>query len=517
MADTSDESIQERLQLAVTGTGAGVWEWDMETNRVVWSEEMERLAWLGPGEFEGTLQAFRALVHPDDAQGLQADMRRCAEDPAINVFSNDLRLVNAHGESRWISSTGQVFRHPDGRAHRMLGLATDSSAKRSLEEQLRQAQKLEAIGGLAAGIAHDFNNVLSVVLSYADLALLDLEPEATGRTEMQEIREAGRRARDLTRHLLAFSRQQVLQPRILNLNDTLLGLEKLLRRLLAEDVHMTLITTPDLGRVNADPTQIEQVIVNLVVNARDAMPTGGHLSIQTANVVFDITRAAEHVDLTPGRYVRLSVSDTGAGMPAAVRARIFEPFFTTKEHGKGTGLGLATVLGIVKQSGGHISVESEIGRGTRFDAYFPLLEQPADPILAPSLQPKPLNGTETILLVEDDDQVRNLVRTILRRGGYEVLEARNAGEALLLCERHASRLDLVLTDVIMPLMSGRELAERLSTLVPRLKVLFMSGYTDDAVLRHGIAKVPAVSLVQKPITPNELLTKVRELLDAELG
>jgi signal transduction histidine kinase len=380
------------------------------------------------------------------------------------------------------------------------------------EEQLRQSQKLEAVGRLAGGIAHDFNNLLSVILSYAEMLIADDAFSARGRAELEEIKRAGERAADLTRQMLAFSRQQVLEPKIIDLNDILANLHKMLGRVLGEDIELKLLPARQLGLVLADPGQLEQVIMNLVVNARDAMPQGGKLTIATSNVELDQAYAGEHLGVMPGPYVLLSVSDTGVGMDKATQARIFEPFFTTKEMGKGTGLGLSTVFGIVKQSGGNLLVYSEPGLGATFKIYLPQAKGDQAAITARSAAAV-TRGTETILLVEDEDQVRSVASGVLRRAGYHVLEARSPGEAILACEQHPVRIDLLLTDVVMPKMSGRLLAERIAAVRPGIRVLFMSGYTDDAILHHGVLD-SGVAFLQKPLTPVALARKVREVLDA---
>jgi signal transduction histidine kinase len=391
-------------------------------------------------------------------------------------------------------------------------LAFRVSEREKAEERLRQAHKMEAIGRLAGGIAHDFNNMLSVILGHAEMALETLEEGTVAHSDLEEIRRAAGRARDLTRQLLAFSRKQILEPKMLDLNQALHGMEKMLRRLLGEGIELTLSTHTRIGRVKADPSQLEQVVMNLAVNARDAMPKGGKLTVETGDVHLDAAYAAEHPEVIPGAYVLLAVTDEGVGIPPDDWRRIFDPFFTTKPKGVGTGLGLSTVLGIVRQSGGHIWVYSEPDRGTTFKLYFPRHDLPADaPVPHPTTPPPPTRGWETVLLVEDDDQVRELARAILARHGYNVLEAPSPGEAILVCEKYTAKIHLLLTDVVMPRMTGRELVERIGRERPQMKVLYMSGYTDDAIVHHGVLDA-GIEFLQKPLTTDTLLRRVREVL-----
>ncbi|MBL0215194.1 MAG: PAS domain S-box protein [Myxococcales bacterium] len=389
---------------------------------------------------------------------------------------------------------------------------TAEAAHRQTEEKLRQAQKMEAVGRLAGGVAHDFNNLLTVVLSYSEFAIEDLKPGDPLREDMIQIKQAAMRGTDLTRQLLAFSRQQVRQPHVINLHEIVAGMRVMLKRLLGEDVELQLDARTVSGRVLADPGQIEQVVMNLAVNARDAMPDGGNVTIGISDVHVDAAYLGGGSGVPAGDYVLLSVRDNGGGMDAATRSRIFEPFFTTKDAGKGTGLGLSTVFGIVQQSGGHLRVLSERGAGSTFEAYFPQTDQVEAEISA-SRQLPVIGGGETILLVEDEDQVRAVASAILRRSGYHVIDTANGGEAFLISGDYVGRIHLLLTDVVMPRMSGRRLAEELAPLRPEMKVLFASGYTDDAIVHHGVLE-KGVAFLQKPFTPSTLLQRVREVLDA---
>jgi PAS domain S-box-containing protein len=398
----------------------------------------------------------------------------------------------------------------EGAPH-FVGYIRDVTEHRQLEEQLRQSQKMEAVGQLAGGVAHDFNNLLTVIIGNADIQQSMIEKESPLAESLEEIRKAADRAAALTRQLLAFSRRQVLEPKVLDVNALVENVEKMLRRLIGEDVKLMTLLSPSIGRVRADAGQLEQIVVNLSVNARDAMPKGGTLTIETADVELDEQYAREHLTVRPGTYVMIAVTDTGAGMSPETQSRIFEPFFTTKGTGKGTGLGLATVYGIVKQSGGSIWVYSEIGKGTTFKIYFPLVQEGVQE-KKPALGERSVGGHETVLLVEDEPAVRKLSQLVLAAQGYTVIEAAGAEQALALAKTHVGPIHLILTDVVMPEMGGADLASRLSALHPETRVLYMSGYTDDAIVRKGLIDVGR-HFLQKPFTPALLAKKVRDVLD----
>jgi len=418
--------------------------------------------------------------------------------------------VRRDGATVWID----VFVSPsewDGEPA-LLATLMDLTERRGLEQQYRQAQKMEAVGQLAGGVAHDFNNLLTAISGYTDMVREDLPPDDPRRADLDEVRRAADRAAALTRQLLAFSRRQLLQPRVLDVNEVVHGMAKMLHRLIGEDVQLRTTLAPGPQRTNADLGQLEQVIMNLAVNARDAMPEGGDLTIETSTVTLDAEYAALHPDARPGPHVLLAISDGGDGMTADVQAHIFEPFFTTKGPGKGTGLGLATVYGIVKQSGGHVTAYSEAGRGTSMKVYLPVADAEVASAAAVATDAPPPVGSETILLVEDEDGVRRLTRSILERYGYHVLQARDGAEAVALCHGHRGEIHLMLTDVVMPGMGGGESAELIRQLRPGMKVLFMSGYADRAVTEHRVLGADTPYL-QKPFTPAVLARKVRDVLD----
>jgi PAS domain S-box-containing protein len=418
------------------------------------------------------------------------------------------------GSVIFVRESARAFRADDGRVLYYDCIVEDVTERRRLGEQLRQSQKMEAIGCLAGGVAHDFNNLLTVVTGYSDLLLKRPPATCAGmRAPLEEIKKAAERAASLTRQLLTFSRKQMLQPQILDLNSLLTNVDEMLRRMIGEDIELVTHLPSGLGRVKADPGQIDQVIMNLAVNARDAMPQGGRLTLEAANIELDSSYGSSHESVLPGHYVMIAMSDTGIGMDAETQAHIFEPFFTTKEVGKGTGLGLATVYGIVKQSGGSVQVYSEPGKGTTFKVYLPRIDQAAE-VIAPTNVPvdELSRGSETILLAEDEEAVRSLVRGVLESTGYRVLETKGGNEALEIGERHRKHIHLLLTDVVMPQMSGAELVKHLAPLHPETKVLYMSGYTDHAVVRHGLLD-SSTAFLQKPFTPDALALKVREVLD----
>jgi PAS domain S-box-containing protein len=416
-------------------------------------------------------------------------------------------------ETRWFQTIKLPLRLPDDDVPKLLGVATEITERKRLEEQLLQSQKMEAVGQLAGGVAHDFNNILTAIVGYTDLLAAEFAPGDRHLEDLEEIRKAARRAAALTRQLLAFSRKQVLEPRVIDVNGIVQNLDKMLRSLISENIDLKTRLADDLGAARADPNQIEQVIMNLAINARDAMPEGGALTIETANATLDADYASRHVSVVPGDYVMLAVTDTGCGMDEDTKARIFEPFFTTKPPGRGTGLGLSTVYGIVKQSGGNIWLYSEPGKGTTFKVYLPSVEEAPEVVGKRAAPAGRSAGRETILVVEDDEQLRHLTHRALAAQGYTVLEADRGNTALDIARRHKGRIDLLLTDVVMPDTNGRKLAESLRATRPGLRVLFMSGYPDGAILHNGMLE-HGVAYLSKPFTTEAMTRKVRDILDA---
>jgi PAS domain S-box-containing protein len=455
-------------------------------------------------------KSFLEAIHPDDREQVLADLEAQKTGQA---FDHEYRVVVSDDSIRWIWDRGFPVLDGAGQVIRYVGVAVDVTGRKTLEQKLQQAAKMEAVGTLAGGVAHDFNNLLTIINGYSELVLDRLDAADPMQGHLNEIRKAGDRAASLTRQLLAFSRQQVLAPKVLDLNTLVADVEKMLRRLIGEDIDLSVVRDSALGQVKADPGQIEQILMNLAVNARDAMPQGGRLIIETANVELGEDHADRRPVVNPGRYVMLAVSDTGVGMDAETQSHIFEPFFTTKEKGRGTGLGLAMVYGTVKQSGGYVWVYSELGQGTTFKIYLPRIEEVAESVLASELRGRSVTGLETILLIEDEEAVRTLATRILQDLGYKVLESTSPENALQISGQYMEPIELLLTDVVLPGISGRKIAEHLAVSRPSMKVLYMSGYTDDSVVRHGVLQA-STAFLQKPFTPASLSRKVREVLDA---
>jgi two-component system, cell cycle sensor histidine kinase and response regulator CckA len=507
-AETALKESEERFRSTFEQAAAGM---GYTTPEGRWVRVNQRLCDIvGYTREELLTLTHQDITHPDD-HDLDTDARRKLITDELQTLSREKRYLRKGGSPVWVDVTVSTLRNESGEAKYFIAVVQDITARKELELELFHAQRMEGVGQLAGGIAHDFNNLLTVISCRSQLALERMAPRDPLRREFDLIYKTSARAAALTHQLLAFSRKQVLQPKVLDMNELVNNSTNLLKRLIGENIDLAFVPAPDAGRVRVDPGQLEQVIVNLAVNARDAMPDGGRLTIETSNVTLAAEYTALHAGVTPGPYVALTVSDTGTGMDRAVQARLFEPFFTTKGPGYGTGLGLATVYGIVKQSDGHIRVYSELGHGTVFKVYLPRTD--ALPEAASVAPPGGLPaGTETVLLVEDENEVRHLAHEVLGVLGYTVLEAASPGEAILIAERHVGLIGLLLTDVVMPGMSGRALASRILAERPETKVLFMSGYTDDAIVRHGVLE-PGTSFLEKPFTVEALAVKVRKELD----
>ena len=511
MAESLRES-NEKFQLLVDNVTDVFWIRSPDMRKLLYiSPAFERI-WGRPAEsLHANPQQWLDFVLSGDRERVQGAFAKLTGDaPTLEI---EYRILRPDGEIRWVHVRGFQVRDRNGILIRLTGTINDITERKRLEGQLFQSQKLETIGKLAGGIAHEFNSILTAIIGQSELLLADLPAGSKAANSAVEIRKAAGRAATLTRQLLAYGRKQILQPEILDLNSVLTGMETTLRHLVGRSTEVIIVPVAGLKPVKADAGQIEQVIMNMVINAHDAMPNGGKLTLETANVSFDLDSLGRYVELKAGDYVMLAISDTGSGMTELVMARVFDPFFSTKGVGQGTGLGLATSYGIIKQSGGHISVYSEPGRGTTFKIFLPQVE-PDDEAAVPRLAPPNLpSGTETILLVEDDPALREMAATLLRRLGYTVFSAANGIEALSLRQqRDIGHIDLLFTDVVMPHMSGKELADRIRALFPPTRILFTSAYTENAIVHQG-ALDRGVSLLQKPFTPSALAHKVRELLD----
>ncbi|MCE5241817.1 MAG: PAS domain S-box protein [Syntrophobacteraceae bacterium] len=508
------QASEARLQLAMSASHLGVWEWDIQTNVVYCSPQCCEIFEIE--QSEASIESFQRQVHPEDLTTIKT-----AFDNALScgtVHSSEYRIVRRNGELIWVYSLGRAFFDEAGKPLRVAGIVQDITAgkkaqeeKQKLEAQLFQAQKMESIGRLAGGVAHDFNNMLGVIIGHADLLLDEIDPDGPLFQDLEEIRSAAYHSADLTRQLLAFARKQRTNPRVLDLNDTISGMLKMLRRLITEDISLLWSPGPAPWKVKIDPSQIDQILANLLVNSRDAISGVGTITLKTENITLEDSDSQNTDNLMPGDYVLLTAGDTGAGMSKDVLKHIFEPFFTTKDVGRGTGLGLATVYGIVKQNNGFIMVDSRPNEGTTFRIYFPRFEPEREDAPEIESEPESCRGDETILLVEDDGFILNLTKRMLESLGYCVLAARSPTEAISLAEHSRSYIDLLVTDVVMPEMSGRELVDCLCAIRPGLRCLYMSGYTADVVAGRGIMD-EGLHLLHKPFTKDVLAAKVKEVL-----
>jgi two-component system, cell cycle sensor histidine kinase and response regulator CckA len=503
---------EERYRLLVANIPDVTWTADRQARNTFISPNVEKMLGYSPEQIlrEGS-GIWLSYGHPDDYERVKAAYE--ALFAAGTPFDVEYRVRTSDGQWVWLRDRAMATYEKHGIRY-AYGVASDITDRKRLQDELNHSQKMEAIGRLAGGIAHDFNNLLTAIIGYSQLLISGFDSEDPRQASVQEIEKAGKSAASLTRQLLAFSRRQVLQPKVLDLNECVSNMEKMLKRLIGEDIHLETNMSPHLGRVLADPGQIEQVIINLAVNARDAMPAGGKLIIETLDVVVDEAETGELIDMLPGSYAMLVVGDDGSGMDPETLAKIFEPFFTTKELGKGTGLGLSTVYGIIEQSGGYIRVYSEPGEGTLFRIYLPRTEEIEQIPQAVPVRRPVHDASETILLVEDDDTVRSLAEQVLDLNGYSVLTASTGAQALVRSKQHSGKIDLMLTDTVMPAMSGPELAERLRAHRPDLKVVYMSGYSDEAIVQRG-AFEGNMGFVQKPFTVEGLALAVRTALDSD--
>lgn len=503
----SERRLAEAQQIARMGS----WEWTAATGKVWWSKSICDLFGVNSETVEPSYESFLSLVHPDDR--VIADRRVAAMHGGIDTFANELRIIRPDGELLWINSRARATRDETGNIVRIEGIDQDITDRKLIEEHLRQSQKMDAIGRLAGGVAHDFNNLLTVINCHAEMLLHNVGHNAPERQHYEAIRYAGQRAAELTAQLLTFSRKTLVKPKEVDLNQIIRAAGHLVERFIREDIVLEFVLDANLEPIMVDVGQIEQVLVNLVVNARDAMPAGGNLRIATYNWSIDRRNSPYYPELPEGRYVALQVTDNGLGMSEETKSKIFEPFFTTKELGKGTGLGLAVVHGVVKQCGGQVSVRTEIGLGTSFELLFPVATHNQTPSTVHTTM-QDGRGNETILIVEDEAAVRDIARSVLESFGYSVIVAENGNAALRILQAIESRVQLLLTDVIMPEMGGRHLADEVRKLHPELPILFMSGHTDDTLSDLALSECRD-AFIQKPFTPSGLVQRIRALLDAD--
>ncbi|MBF0544601.1 MAG: PAS domain S-box protein [Candidatus Riflebacteria bacterium] len=518
-AEEALSRTKERLELAQRSANAGVWDWDMTKEHLDWSRELFLLFGLDPDKDMANFETWNKVLHPDDLETASRKINQAVKDKT--TLHNEYRIIYPNGEVHWISALGNTTYDPSGQPLRMAGICLDiTEQKRAVEEkekllvQLNHAQKMESIGRLAGGVAHDFNNMLGVILGYVDIALKNMDQPQRLQKSLSEINDAAQRSADLTRQLLAFARKQSIIPEVIDLNRTVTGMLKILQRLIGENIALNWLLEANLWSVKVDPSQIDQILANLCVNSRDAIPGVGKIVIETGNETFDEVACASHTDSTPGEYVRLTVSDNGHGMDEETLSHIFEPFFTTKVLGKGTGLGLATVYGAVKQNNGFIDVRSKPGQGTIFSIYLPRHLDRSRKMDTEVKQQMSLWSNETILVVEDEPSLLELITLTLERQGYTVIPAGTPTEAIRLVTKHAGEIHLLLTDVIMPEMNGWNLEKNIRSLFPRIKSLFISGYPADTITSHGVI-ADGCNFLQKPFLPEKLNGRVREVLDSE--
>jgi two-component system, cell cycle sensor histidine kinase and response regulator CckA len=510
----SEESLREAQRIANIGS----WSVDFATNKLFWSEQMCKIFEIDSKDSSPSYSNFLDAVHPEDRETVIRINAYAVK--ALTPFEIVHRLKMKDGRVKYVQARGEVLYDSEGRLLRSVGTVQDitkdklvEEEKSSLEAQLQHAQRMESVGRLAGGVAHDFNNMLGVILGHAEIAIESLDPTSPLLPPLEEILKAATRSADLTRQLLAFARKQTVTPKVLNLNTAIADMLKMLQRLIGEDIHLTWQPAPDLWSIKVDPAQIDQILANLCVNARDAIADIGEITIETRNSTFDDDYCATHPGFLTGEYVRIAVSDSGSGMDKETLGHIFEPFFTTKAAGTGTGLGLATVYGVVRQNNGFINVYSEPEHGATFEIYLPRYISSGTSARSEGTTASSLPGHETILLVEDESSILELITIMLRRQGYTVLAANNPAEAFRLGHQHAETIDLLLSDVVMPEMNGRELAKKLQSIIPNVKRLFMSGYTADVIAHHSVID-EGVSFIQKPFSTKELAAKVREVLDS---